>query len=184
MKSLDDVTREIVELFEDQSIPYALMGGLAVRIHAIPRPTYDVDFTISIARSELPKFYSAAKRLGYSIPAAQESGWVDLVQGLPVVKLQVFVGGQVIDVDVFLAETDFQRELLARKRRYQADGFEAWFVGPEDLVLLKLLAGRPKDLVDVADVLFIQGQLDVSYMQRWAQRLGILDSLEQALRRG
>ena len=46
MQGLDEVARQFVRLFESQGIPYALMRGLAVRIHAIPRPTFDVDFNV------------------------------------------------------------------------------------------------------------------------------------------
>ena len=56
-----------------------------------------------------------------------------------------------------------------------------WIVSPEDLVLLKLIANRPRDLIDVADILFVQGQLDESYMTHWAGRLGILEQLKTAL---
>ncbi|XZE18413.1 hypothetical protein SH449x_003705 [Pirellulaceae bacterium SH449] len=47
--------------------------------------------------------------------------------------------------------------------------------------MLKLIANRPRDLVDVTDLLFIQGQLDESYMQLWAARLGITDRLKTVL---
>jgi hypothetical protein len=50
MKGLDAVTSELVALFETEGIVYAVMGGLAVTIYALPRPTYDVDFTISLPR--------------------------------------------------------------------------------------------------------------------------------------
>jgi predicted nucleotidyltransferase len=182
MKGLDEVARELVQLFEAEGIPYALMGGLAIRIHAIPRPTYDVDFTIALSRAALPRLYQQVQELGYTIPAAQLTGWVETVRGLPVVKLQLWIGDRAIDVDVFLAETPYQEHLLTRRRRYRADGFEAWFVSPEDLILLKLLAGRPKDKVDVGDVLFIQGQLDESYLRHWGSQLGISTALEESLR--
>ncbi len=52
---------------------------------------------------------------------------------------------------------------------------------PEDLILFKLLAGRPRDLVDVSDVLFMQGQLDVQYMRGGAHKLDVLPQLEQAI---
>jgi hypothetical protein len=39
MIGLDDVTRDFVGLFETEKIPYALMGGLAVRVYALPRAT-------------------------------------------------------------------------------------------------------------------------------------------------
>jgi hypothetical protein len=182
MKGLDDIVRDLVGLFEADDVPYALMGGLAVRIHALPRPTYDVDFTILLPRSELARLYQRVEALGYTVPAAQAAGWVDTVQGLPVVKLQVFFAECAIDVDIFLAETAFQRHLLTRRQRHGAENLDAWFVSPEDLILLKLLAGRPKDLLDVSDILFIQGQLDEEYMRRWATDLGVSTALQEALR--
>jgi hypothetical protein len=60
----------------------------------------------------------------------------------------------------------------------------AWrdsFVTAEDLILLKLLANRPKDRVDVSDILFIQATLDEAYMRRWAATLGVAVELENAL---
>ena len=43
------------------------------------------------------------------------------------------------------------------------------------------LAGRTQDLLDIKDILFIQGQLAEVYMRRWAGPLGFIDQLEQAL---
>jgi hypothetical protein len=183
MQGLDDVARQFVQLFEREGIPYALMGGLAVRIHALPRATFDVDFTALLDRSRLPSLYDLVEGLGHSIPEAQRGGWLDTVRGLPVVKFVVWGGESAIDVDVFLAETDFQREVLRRRQRQEIDHFQSWFVTPEDLILLKLLAARPKDLVDVNDILFIQGTLDEDYLRRWAPQLGIERALDDALRR-
>lgn len=181
MKGIDSAAREFVEIFETRRLNYVLMGGLAVRMHAIPRPTYDVDFTLAISRDRLEEIYTIAEQKGYTVPAAQRTGWLDQVRGLPVVKLQHFVGDRAIDVDIFLAETPYQHELLKRRQRHTAEGFEAWFVTPEDLILLKLLADRPKDRIDIADILFIQGELDKSYMRQWADQLGIRERLEAAL---
>lgn len=181
MKGLDAVARDAAGLFERWKAPYALMGGLAVRVYALPRPTFDVDFTVSLPRDSLQEVYLEAEKLGFAIPAAQAGGWIDTVHGMPVVKFQWFIGSRAVDVDVFLAETPFQEEVLRRRQRRSAEGWEAWFVTAEDLILLKLLADRPKDRVDVADILFIQGSLDLSYMRTWAARMAVLNQLEEAL---
>ncbi len=182
MNDLDDVAREFVGLFERTSVPYAVMGGIALRLYAIPRPTFDVDFTAAIDRRALPELYRAAGELGFAIPEAQHKGWIDSIRDLAVVKFQWFVGSRVIDVDVFLAETSFQAQVLKRRRRLAMDGWEGWFVTAEDLILLKLLANRPKDRVDVADVLFVQGRLDETYLRSWAEILGVEAELNEALR--
>ncbi len=72
----------------------------------------------------------------------------------------------------FLAESDFQREVLQRRQQDPLGDWAAWMVTPEDLILLKLLAYRPEDQVDIADILFIQRALDEHYLQNGAANSG------------
>lgn len=181
MTGLEDAARQFVGVLESLKCPYAIMGGLAVRMHALPRPTFDVDFTVALPRESLGRLYAESEKLGLSVPEIQLGGWVDQVRGLPVVKVQLNLSDRIIDLDIFLAETPFQRELLKRRQHHSAEGWDGWFVTPEDLVLLKLLADRPKDRADIADILFMQTALDEDYMRVWSARLGVSEKLEAAL---
>ncbi len=181
MDQLFEVLRDFVQLFERLDITYAVMGGLAVRTYGIPRPTYDVDFTIAVLESQWAEVVAAAQNLGYDVPEHQERGWLDQVAGMPMAKFHFFVEARKIDVDVFLAQSAFQSELLKRRRREQIHNLALWMVTPEDLLLLKLIASRPRDLADVADVLFTQGQLDLAYLRTWADQLRIRAELEKSL---
>jgi hypothetical protein len=157
------------------------MGGLAVRIHGIPRPTYDVDLTILADRSSLKEMFEAAETANYVVDDIYKSGWVDRVADMPIVKLQAWLqDGKAVDVDVFIAESDFQASLMRRRMPCDFDSRILWVVSPEDLILLKLLANRPRDIGDVQDVMFMQGQLDESYMREWADVLQIRGRLETA----
>lgn len=182
MKDLRQPLVDFVSIFDRLQIPYVVMGGLAVRTYGIPRATYDVDFTIALERAKLPDFLRQAEDFGYTVPDAYQSGWVDQVGGLSVVKLRSWLEGRSVDVDFFLAESPFQHEILARRRIEEFDGLPVAIVSPEDLILLKLIAHRPKDLADIGDVLFTQGQLDLAYMRQWADRLGIRGRLEMVLK--
>ena len=62
-----DPFRVFVDLFERLEIPYVVIGGIAVGVQGIPRPTHDLDFTIGLDRARLPKLFAAAEELGYSI---------------------------------------------------------------------------------------------------------------------
>lgn len=182
MSELEDILRKLVAYFHQQEIPYVVMGGLAVRVHALPRPTNDIDFSVQLDRGRLPDVFQAAERMGLTVPEAYKRGWIDEVAGLPIVKLRYFLGdGLGVDVDIFLAESDFQNSLISRRQTLEIDGLQCWVVSPEDLILLKLIANRPRDLIDVQDILFTQGALDVGYLRRWANELGISEPLEQAL---
>ncbi len=183
MSGLTAALRDFVSLFERLDVPYVLMGGFAVRVYGIPRPTYDVDFTIAVVRERLPELYRAITESGYTVPEPYESGWVDQVAGMSLVRARLFFEGSAIDIDIFLAESEFQEELLARRKRQQVDGMPVWLVSAEDLILLKLIASRPRDLVDIDDVLFIQGSLDEDYMRRWGEKLHVLSELDRALAR-
>jgi hypothetical protein len=181
MSDLTSTLDLLVAILDRMSVKYALMGGLAVRAYSIPRATLDIDVTLSLDRDRLPELYDALEQQDYAVPEPYRSGWVDEVKGMHLVKLKRYVGGRGIDADLFLAESSYQHELLRRRRLADVEARQLWIAAPEDLVLLKLVSGRPRDLIDVGDVLFTQGQLDVPYMRRWAGKLGIQDDLERAL---
>ena len=182
MSELERALFEITTLLTQSGYEYAVMGGLAVRVDSIPRPTYDVDLTVSIERSELPKLFQSLERLGFTIPAPYQQGWVDEVGGMPLIKVKTYINGSPgVAIDIFLSETDFQKSCLKRRFEITLDGRSLWVIAPEDLILLKLLAARPRDLLDVADILFTQGHLDETYLRQWAKSLDIADRLEKAL---
>lgn len=172
----------MVDLCERNQLDYAIMGGIAVRVHGIPRPTYDVDLEVAISNEQLVTFFNQAEKLGYEIAPIYRTGWRDTVGSMPLVKMKTYLtAGQSVDVDLFLNETDFQRSVMSRRVAVEFEGRSLWFVTPEDLLLFKLIANRPRDLGDVEDVLFVQGQLDEAYMHHWAAILGISERLSKAL---
>src|SRR5437868_14479326 len=117
MRDLAEALRDFVLLFERLGTPYAVMGGIAVRIYGIPRPTHDIDFTLALDRNRLPDLYDAVRALGYTVPEEYAAGWVDNVAGMPLVKVRLYLQGRGVDIDIFLAESRFQEQLLARRRR-------------------------------------------------------------------
>lgn len=68
MSDLMKAIHEFAGMFDHLRIPYAIMGGWAVRLYGLPRPTYDIDFTITINRGRLADLYNAVANLGYTVP--------------------------------------------------------------------------------------------------------------------
>jgi hypothetical protein len=58
---------------------------------------------------------------------------------------------------------------------------DAAVISPEDLILMKLLANRPRDRADVADLLLVVGEVDGAYLGSWAARLGVERELRDCL---
>jgi hypothetical protein len=182
MNDVVQTLRDFGGILERLNLTYAVIGGIAVRAYGIPRPTFDIDFTLAIPRERLPEFFNSVEEHGYTVPDSYRSGWVDLVADMPLVKVRCYIQGQGVDVDVFLAENDYQREILARRSLVETPDGDVWLASPEDIVLLKLLASRGRDLSDVNDILFTQGTLDDEYLRRWARWLDISGRLEEAFR--
>ena len=52
-QSVEDVLLEIVDLCQRFQLQYVVLGGIAVRVHGIPRPTFDVDIELTVEESQL-----------------------------------------------------------------------------------------------------------------------------------
>ena len=173
---------EIIDLLESRTVEYAVMGGLAVRALALPRPTNDVDVTIALSHDALLELLKFVEGELIEVPEVYRNGWLDRIAGMPLIKLKTYIDhDHSVDLDIFIAESEFQKSLISRRILAEFDDRKIWIVTPEDLLLLKLIANRPRDQIDVTDILFIQGQLDEQYMQIWAAKLEIADRLNTAL---
>lgn len=63
-RSVEDILLETVELCEGLRLQYVVMGGIAVRVHGIPRPTFDVDLELTVNSQQLQSFFDQASELG------------------------------------------------------------------------------------------------------------------------
>lgn len=68
---------KICHCFDENSIPYAIVGGYAVALHGAPRGTFDIDFIISLKEDVFIKVEAALLSLGF-------------LARLPVTALEVF----------------------------------------------------------------------------------------------
>lgn len=86
-------------------------------------------------------------------------------------------------VDIFLVTTEYQRAAFSRRRKAKLLGKDVWAISPEGLILHTLIAGRERDLADVAEILAITRDLDLAYLRRWASVLGVASILDDRLGR-
>jgi hypothetical protein len=70
-------------------------------------------------------------------------------------------------VDLLLAETDYQREALRRAVLDRSTSPSVRVLAIEDVLVHKLIAGRPRDLADVEDILATDPPFDEAYVERW-----------------
>lgn len=74
--------------------------------------------------------------------------------------------------DLLIAETDYQIKALERSK-----GF---YLTPEDIIIHKLIAWRDRDRDDIKSILAANYDLDISYIEHWADEWDISDRWNDA----
>lgn len=147
-----------------------LFGAQAVTVFGAPRLSADVDVTLRL-EPDVPEELVASLRTAGFTPRIDDLEFVRRTRVLPFVH-----DASGMPVDIVLAGSGLEDEFLERARPVDIGGVVVPVISPEDLVIAKLLAGRPKDVEDVRGVLEAQGaSLDVDRIER------ILGLLEEAL---
>lgn len=178
---LHELLRDVIDLLESKRVPYFVMGGIAVRYWGLPRPTFDLDFTIALDPGAVAELCTTFEQAGFTVPEIHSKGHLDTLQEMQKFSISRYERGKPVAIDLFVVTTQYQREAFARRCAVHLDGRPVVMIAPEDLILHKLIAARPRDLADVNDILLVKGDVDRKYMRTWAATLGIEDRLDKAL---
>lgn len=172
------VLRDVGSALDGEGVSWMLVGGLAVGAWTEPRATKDCDLAVSVPADPGP-LEAALRRAGLivargDLSRATEGGSV---------RLHLDREDQpALIVDLLCAGTAFEREALARRRTLDVLGVRMYVVGPDDLVIYKLIAGRPQDLADVDRLLrFGRAPEDEPRLRRWARAWEVEDRLDRAI---
>jgi hypothetical protein len=179
----DEVLVALSKALADAGVEFALLGGYAVVTWGVPRATFDVDVLIDADEPRLRRALEELERCGFGIDSIYKSGWRDRILDMPLAKAQVFRNGRSISSDLFPVSTPLQRSAFARALKIEVPdaGIVARVITAADLILFKLLADRPKDRLDIQNVLTVQGVPEAAYVREWAERLGVSERWDRAL---
>lgn len=169
-------------IFEQLEIPYYITGGVAAIAYGEPRTTQDLDLVLASSPDDIERLATVLTEAGFYVPG------VDDVKSGRMRTLQITEMESISRADLVVAGTDeFDRLKFERRRVFATSGGQAlYFASPEDVILNKLRwrqqSGSEKQWRDVLGVLKVQSEnLDYSYLTEWAERLGLADTLNQAL---
>src|SRR5207244_4098038 len=134
----------VLATLDKNQIPYAVIGGLAVSHHAVPRLTQDLDLTVAMEDTE--KFRAL-------FPNCYQ-------RGTAVVEVYEIDGTR---VDVLPAKLRYQRAVVKNAVQGDIEGTPAKVASVRDLILLKMfaapnrpdLAARRQDEEDITGLLVI-----------------------------
>lgn len=159
-----------LEILKKEKIDYFLLGGVALTLLGQPRFTRDLDIDVFLTKDEAFTFIKKAKKASFKIAKKEMEERIKTFGNFRMFYKDV-------PVDMILASTDLEKSALARKTTVDIYGKKANVPSPEDFILLKIIPGRPQDLIDVESVaLKYKGTLDIKYLEEWAKK--IADEME------
>lgn len=153
---LHDALRVVVGALERHKIPYALTGGLALAQHGIVRATEDIDLVLAIPQLKLPAVLESLRAGGCSLDVRKTiRAWLEH----HIVQME-FRGVRIDWLAPVLPA--FQSVLKSAVVRPIA-GIPVRVASAEGLILLKLIAFREEDKIDVRGLLAVhEARLDLS----------------------
>jgi len=147
-----------------------LFGAQAVVAHGVPRFSADVDVTLALAPDAPERFVRDMESGGFML-RVDDPEFVRRTRVLPFVHAATGV-----PLDVVLAGSGLEDEFLGRAKTTDIGGVDVPLIDVADLVIAKILAGRPKDIDDARGLWRLRGS---SVDRRRVMRL--LRLLEEAL---
>lgn len=166
---------KIARTLDKARIPYMVIGGQAVLLHGEPRLTRDIDITLGITPEQLDRVLSVLDETGLRALADPE----DFTRRTMVLPCQD--PDTDIRVDFLFAFSPYEMQAMEHARPVQMGPTRVRFATPEDLIIHKLVAGRPRDLEDARSVLLKNRGLDTRYIRRWLKEFST--ALKQPLLR-
>ncbi|MBI4603390.1 MAG: nucleotidyltransferase [Planctomycetes bacterium] len=156
---------------------YAVIGGLAVALHGLPRATRDIDILWDSPRIALPGLLERFREQGFTFELDA------VLRELARDHISAVRRGAV-RVDLLDAAIPFFKRVVGRARVQEIRGRQVRVATPEDLIAMKLIAGRETDLQDARGILAAQrGRLDLAVIRAalveccGQDRLDVLEAL-------
>ena len=183
------VLSEVVQLLDEHSINYVLVGSMASSMHGMYRATANIDLIADIKPAQVRPLLEALQNRFYVDEQAvqqaiSEKRSFNAIHFDPVFKVDIFIP----------RPGDFAMQQLGRRqlRKIAPDiDQNVYVVTAEDMILAKLRQfsdGGKVSETQWRDVLGIIGassvELDLEYLRQWAKELGVDELLEKALEEG
>jgi predicted nucleotidyltransferase len=172
----------LMRWFDEGGVQGAVIGGVAASLRSTPRFTRDIDAVV--INAETLELIQSANDFGFvpRIPDAAEFAFTTRV-------LLLRHDESNVDIDISLGALPFETEVVDRSTLLDVNGIPVRVATAEDLVIMKALAGRARDIADMENLVASHPQLDLDRIRRWVREFSsilempeIQENLERVLK--
>ena len=149
----------LAAVLEGNHIPYMVIGGLANAVWGEARATLDIDATVWV---EEPAIAGVVEELD-DVFRVLTGDPVAFIKETRVLPLDSERG---VRLDVVFGLLPFERDAIGRAVTFPVAGTPVRFCTAEDLILMKIISTRERDLADAEGVTLRRlGELDLGYLE-------------------
>lgn len=156
--------QNLLSQFNDQGV---IIGGVAASLLGTPRYTVDLDAVFLLRVEDLPRLLAEAVNQGIK---PRISDPVKFARKNRVLLLRHEASGT--DIDIILGILPFEVEMVERSQSVDVGNIQLRLPTPEDLIIMKAVAHRPKDLADIQAIAASHPNLDKERIRSWVKQFG------------
>ncbi|MFH1829848.1 MAG: nucleotidyl transferase AbiEii/AbiGii toxin family protein [Pseudomonadota bacterium] len=157
-----ELLKKLAHALDSITIPYMLIGGQAVLLYGEPRLTKDIDITLGVGLDLQNEVMEMVNSLNLKILVSNPEDFVKKTMVLP--ALQESTG---IRVDLIFSFSPYEKQAIERAKTVMFDDVPVKFASLEDVIIHKIIAGRPRDLEDIKTILLKNTSFDEGYIKKW-----------------
>jgi len=162
---------KLIEAFDNRGI---IIGGVAASILGKPRLTADADAIILLSVDDIPQLIERAEKEGL-VPRLHDAA--DFARRNRIFLLRHEKSG--VAVDISLGLLPFEIEAVERSQECEVGQLNLRLPTPEDLIILKAVAHRPKDMLDIEAIVAMQDNLYTERIYFWVKQFADLLELPE-----
>jgi hypothetical protein len=170
-RRLDALSSRIValhEMLDSLRVPHQFGGAIALAWYRNPRATTDVDVNVTLPPEQAEPLLGALTHLDVSVTAEDRASIAR--------DGQARLDWDGYYLDVFFATLDLHQEMATSAREVTFGPTQIPILSPEHLIVCKAVFDRPKDWVDVEEVIGWGTDVDRQLVLRWIEDLLGADS--------
>lgn len=154
--------QNLISRFNDLGV---VIGGIAASVLGQARYTEDLDALLLLSLKDIPRFLEEAKQEGIE---PRITNVVDFAKKSRVLLLRHRATDT--NIDISLGILPFEKEMVERSSIHDFDeSLQVRLPTPEDLIIMKAIAHRPKDLEDIRILATKYTNLDFSRIEHWVK---------------
>ena len=159
--------RALQNLLDQLDNKGVIIGGVAASLLGTPRFTADLDAVLLLDFEDLPRLLEKASALGIEPRITDPIGFA---RKSWVILLRYVASGT--DIDLILGILPFEVEMIERSTMLEIGTLKLRLPTPEDLIIMKAVARRPKDLLDIQSIAASHPDIDRGRIRSWVEQFG------------